>query len=175
MYPAQDFADGFYNSADLPDAISLIGVGSLAKSGTNYGNTTNGVILESGVWARYLAGVRTTKACLIDDDGNLTPGDNLVEDQFAATYTDGINTLTRLSLCLWKWDNSITGETIREKILYYAESELDLTNTFWLVDIDVDLDGLALITTYYKDGDQNQPDGTYIDYDGLAPNVSITP
>ena len=88
MYPASEFnIEGGYTEADLPNAITLLGVGSIAKSGSDYGNTTNGVILESGVWAVYLAGVRTTKACLIDDDGNLTPGDDVVEDQFSATYT----------------------------------------------------------------------------------------
>jgi hypothetical protein len=129
MYPAQALADGLYPAGDLPDAITLLGVGSLVKSGTNYGNATNGVILESGVWARYLSGVRTTKACLIDDDGNLTPGDDLVEDQFPNTllmatefiippgYTTLIDIenaltgygrvpaniiLTRVSLCVWE-------------------------------------------------------------------------
>ena len=95
-------------AADLPDAITLLGVGSLAKSGTDYGDTTNGVILETGVWARYIAGVRTTNACLIDDDGNLTPGDDVVEDQFADTYALYVEyfsetvTVTRVSLCRWE-------------------------------------------------------------------------
>jgi hypothetical protein len=84
MYPAQALADGLYPAGDLPDAITLLGVGSLAKSGTAYGNTTNGVILESGVWARYLSEVRATKPCLIN---NLTPGDDSVEDQFASSYS----------------------------------------------------------------------------------------
>ena len=95
-------------ASNLPEAITLIGVGSLAKSGTDYGNTTNGVILESGVWAVYIEGVRTTQDCLIDGS---------VEDQFASTYlihnfsftgycneyTDptGDILVTRESLCLW--------------------------------------------------------------------------
>jgi len=103
MYPADhDWGDG----SDLPAAITLLGVGSLSKSGTDYGDTTNGVILESGVWARYVGGVRTTRPCLIDGDGNLTPGNDKVEDQFAGTYT-GENGLgqsyvyTRVGECEW--------------------------------------------------------------------------
>jgi hypothetical protein len=87
MYGAGVGSDGLYTAADLPDAITLLGVGSLTKSGTAYGDTTNGVILESGVWARYLSGVRATKACLIDGNGNFTPGDDTVEDQFASSYS----------------------------------------------------------------------------------------
>jgi len=106
MYPATQAV-----SADLPDAITLLGVGSLSKSGTDYGDTTNGVILESGVWAKYIGGVRTTKACLIDGDGNLTPGNNSVEDQFEPVYlvTNDIFfppltcTVTRVSKCEWNY------------------------------------------------------------------------
>jgi hypothetical protein len=92
-------------SADLPAAITLPGVGSLSKSGTNYGNTTNGVILESGVWARYVGGVRSTQPCLIRGDGNLTLGNDAVEDQFEPTYNASYEnlqaTVTRVSLCVW--------------------------------------------------------------------------
>jgi hypothetical protein len=111
MYPAQALADGLYTAADLPDAITLLGVGSLAKSGTAYGNTTNGVILEGGVWARYLSGVRATKACLIDGNGNFTPGDDTVEDQFASSYSVDVGefsgfpgpiTVFRRTLCNWQ-------------------------------------------------------------------------
>jgi len=116
MYPSASAV-----AADLPDAITLLGVGSLSKSGTDYGNTTNGVILESGVWARYVEGVRSTKTCLIDDDGNLTPGDDAVEDQFEPQYMlQGPPTyefpspdpiypdpvpITRTSLCVWSGDS----------------------------------------------------------------------
>lgn len=95
-------------ATDLPSAITLRGVGSLSKSGTDYGNTTNGVILESGVYARYLGGVRSTSTCLFDGNGSVTPGNDLVEDQFNATYTFHDNyigdsyTLPRIGLCSWE-------------------------------------------------------------------------
>jgi len=119
MYSAQGLVDALFVAADLPDAITLLGVGSLSRSGTGYGNTTNGVIFETPLWAKYVGGVRTTQACLIDGDGNLTPGDNAVEDQFAASYQfqdptaigffDGQVrdyrdvTVTRVSLCYWTY------------------------------------------------------------------------
>ena len=113
MYPATQAV-----SADLPDAITLLGVGSLSKSGTDYGNTTNGVILESGVWAKYIGGVRTTQACLIDGDGNLTPGNNSVEDQFEPAYEVSNQyipnwpdnqpiVVTRYSKCQWAYTDPL--------------------------------------------------------------------
>jgi hypothetical protein len=77
MYPAQALADGFYSASDLPDAVTISGV-SYSRSGLGYGNTTNGVILEENVWARYTNGSRSSRACLIQGG---------VEDQFADTYT----------------------------------------------------------------------------------------
>jgi hypothetical protein len=118
MYPADTPA------GDLPDAITLNGT-SLSKSGTSYGDTTDGLIQESGVWARYVDGVRSTQTCLITGDGNYTPGNDAVEDTFADTYTLKIDgaiggfvqgscenfsrpddvVLIRTSLCVWRADN----------------------------------------------------------------------
>lgn len=116
MYSATALAAGDLVAADLPDAITLLGVGSLSRSGTGYGDTTDGVIFETPKWARYIGGTRTTQSCLITGDGNLTPGDNAIEDQFAATYQ--INLLEeeevlesvlvhRVSLC--RWENAWQG------------------------------------------------------------------
>lgn len=100
MYRAEDFGV-YYDAAGLPDAVTLSGFGSLSKSGSQYGNTTNGVILEDGKWAVYKGGVRTTQSCLIS--GN-------VADQFAAQYHiswdleffgSGSTVVTRESLCYW--------------------------------------------------------------------------
>lgn len=117
MYPAKPTPLGdLLIAEDLPDAITLLGVGSLSRSGTSYGDTTNGVIFETDTWAKYVGGVRTTQACLIGGDGNLTPGDNAVEDQFAATYiirlVDYDEVLEevlvhRVSLC--RWENEWSG------------------------------------------------------------------
>ena len=165
MYPAASAV-----AADLPDAITLLGVGSLAKSGTDYGDTNNGVILETGVWARYLAGVRSTSNCLILGDGNFTVGDNSVEDQFAASYTVNFNepyperglpatqTFVRESLCVWKSTSGYdygTG-TIYYDVLTYGSGFGPYGSTEWEV-FAVNM----LATWLIKTGAQNSPIGTY--------------
>jgi hypothetical protein len=167
MYAATSAA-----SADLPAAITLPGVGSLSKSGTNYGNTTNGVILESGVWARYVGGVRSTHPCLITGDGNLTPGDDTVEDQFADTYTvsaalaspepdirtdDHIRQVPRLSLCSW----SYSGEQETPGDFQFVLNVIfEPTLQKWVATYVLDLDNFGA-AYYIKDGPQNTPVGTY--------------
>jgi hypothetical protein len=100
MYPAQALADGEYSASDLPDAVTVDET-SFNRSGTSYGNTTNGVILEENVWAKYRNTMRSTRACLIQGG---------VEDQFADTYTLSWSafgsgsisaTVERESLCVW--------------------------------------------------------------------------
>jgi hypothetical protein len=101
MYPAQALVDGFYSAIDLPDAVTIDGV-SFNRSGTGYGNTTNGVLYEDGVWARYTNGERNERACLIQGG---------VVDQFADTYTitppfgnsyARPTAVSRISLCNWE-------------------------------------------------------------------------
>ena len=76
LYPAQCLADAIYTADDLPDNVTVNGA-SFPRSGTAYGNTTNGVIFEEDVWAKYTSGVRSSRPCLIQDG---------VEDQFADSY-----------------------------------------------------------------------------------------
>ena len=127
MYSATSLAAGDLVAADLPDAITLLGVGSLSRSGTGYGNTTNGVIFETDTWARYIGGVRTTQNCLITGDGNFTAGDDAVEDQFAASYSinyDGIDyTANRISLCVWLYSGpeDCAGLDPSETVVNYLE------------------------------------------------------
>jgi len=116
MYSATALAAGDLVAADLPDAITLLGVGSLSRSGTSYGDTTNGVIFETDTWAKYITTddvtVRTVFDCLIRGDGKFTVGDDAVEDQFEATYSVSVYnthddslidtfTVTRYFLCGW--------------------------------------------------------------------------
>jgi len=46
-----------------PESVEHYG-STIAGSGTSFGDTTNGVILEDGVWAIYRNGSRSTKSCL---------------------------------------------------------------------------------------------------------------
>jgi len=155
LYPATQAV-----AADLPDAITLLGVGSLSKSGTDYGDTTNGVILESGVWARYVGGVRTTRPCLIDGDGNLDAGDDLVEDQFEPAYELSnllipnwpLNqpiVVTRVSKCQWAYTDPLyyVGErftdgnyernlTIISAVLTWVYINDEFGPGYWFLDAD---------------------------------------
>jgi len=100
MYAAQSLVDGDYSENDLPDAVTVDGI-SFNRSGTGYGNTTNGVILEGNVWVKYRNGVRSERPCLIQGG---------VVDQFANSYTVAPNIgdsasptiVTRISLCVWR-------------------------------------------------------------------------
>jgi hypothetical protein len=75
-YPSAILSQGIYTVNDLPDAVTVDGV-SFARSGSSYGNTTNGVRLEGTTWAKYANGVRSTNPCLLK---------NGVVSQFADAY-----------------------------------------------------------------------------------------
>jgi hypothetical protein len=99
MYPSQELYDEYYSPNDLPDEIDVDGV-SYARAGTSYGDTTNGVLLEVNVWARYKNSVRLTQPCLIEKG---------VKDKFADTYTvtdaNGSSViLRRVGECTWLSD-----------------------------------------------------------------------
>jgi hypothetical protein len=68
------------DSANLPESINFYGT-TLSKSGTSYGDTTNGVFLEGEKWAVYRNGVRTEKDHLIS--GGIK---DLFLDQYTATW-----------------------------------------------------------------------------------------
>jgi hypothetical protein len=166
MYPADTPA------GDLPDAITLNGT-SLSKSGTSYGDTTDGLIQESGVWARYVDGVRSTQTCLITGDGNYTPGNDAVEDQFADTYavsatltsplgypygTDDHSRQTpRLSLCSWSYSGE---QEDPGNFTFILNVIFDPTLQKWVGTYVLDSNNFG--TAYFiKDGSQNTPVGTY--------------
>ena len=159
MYSASTLGSGAIVAADLPDAITLLGVGSLSRSGTGYGSTTNGVIFETNVWAIYRNGVRITRNCLIQGDGNLTPGDDRVEDQFAATYEvtivhsdlgTQVYTVTRTSLCRWEFGDP--DDAVYVKIEYSSAG-------IWSVVYD-NYD-FPVFTEEIKVGSRSSPVGSY--------------
>jgi hypothetical protein len=89
------------DSTNLPDSINFFGT-TLSKSGTSYGNTTNGVFLEGEKWAVYRNGVRTEKDHLIS--GGIK---DLFLDQYTATWPKSDETenytvtLVRFGNCIW--------------------------------------------------------------------------
>jgi hypothetical protein len=89
------------DSANLPDSINFFGT-TLSKSGTSYGDATNGVFLEGEKWAVYRNGVRTEKDHLIS--GGIK---DLFLDQYTATWPKHDKTgnytvtLIRFDSCTW--------------------------------------------------------------------------
>jgi hypothetical protein len=97
------YPNGVITQDKLPPTIVLDGVQySLGTLG--YGDTTNGVFLESGVWAVYKSGNRSTRRCLFS---NIATD---IEDEFPATLTATYSyfgltvtaSLTRTSVCLYE-------------------------------------------------------------------------
>jgi hypothetical protein len=80
---------------NLPASIDFYGT-TLTKSGTGYGDTTNGVILEGEKWAVYIDGVRTERDYLISGG---------IVDFFGDTYTVEWDTysvtVTRATCGVW--------------------------------------------------------------------------
>jgi hypothetical protein len=110
MYPA-DLLGSTYGADDLPDAVTVNWtdrfVGSMSKSGSGYAGGGATLQVVNGIWRLSDSnGTRNVGRCLIRGDGNLTQGDDLVEDQFEDTYTltsiYGSIVVTRVSLCRWE-------------------------------------------------------------------------
>lgn len=95
MDPEAGYIQWTADSANLPDAINFYGT-TLSKSGTSYGDTTNGVILEGEKWAVYRNGSRTEKDYLIS--GGI---DDFFADQYTVTWPNYSTVVTRASECTW--------------------------------------------------------------------------
>ena len=102
LYPAQFLADATYTADDLPDDVT-VNETSFPKSGTAYGNTTNGVIFEEDVWVKYTSGVRSSQPCLIQGGVEDQFADSyLVEMQMFYDYVRGNCIVTRTGLGIWE-------------------------------------------------------------------------
>jgi hypothetical protein len=112
------YPNGAISQDKLPPTIVLDGV-TYSVGTLGYGDTTNGVFLESGVWAVYKSGVRTTRRCLIS---NIATD---LEDEFPDTVTVSYSnfgltvttSLTRLSLCYYEGTFTFDG-TDYDVLLY---------------------------------------------------------
>jgi hypothetical protein len=116
MYRSDVLGD-IYSEDDLPDAVTVYWAdqftGSLGKNGSTYESGPVSLFISNGTWrlkdtSADPEAILTVGKCLIVGDGNLTAGNDLVEDQFADTY--GIATIsgdyyaptvTRTGLCTW--------------------------------------------------------------------------
>lgn len=97
------YPNGAVTQDKLPPTIVLDGV-TYSVGTLGYGDTTDGVFLESGVWAVYKSGVRTTRRCLVSNIA--TDIEDEFPDTLTATYSYfGLTvtaSLTRTSLCLYE-------------------------------------------------------------------------
>lgn len=185
MYPADQLGADFTND-DLPDNLTVNG-SSLSRAGSAYGNITNGVIFESGVWALYTDGNRSTSNCLILGDGNFTVGDNSVEDQFADTYTiiDSIGAfpVERISLCVWRspeyeWCDDVGfgvgGDLYRGYLIYGLFPQGDSLTPTWSVVGNILGEECNINDLGEKEGLLNTPVGSYNSIGGGPGGMSVT-
>ena len=101
------YPNGAISQDKLPPTIVLDGV-TYSVGTLGYGDTTNGVFLESGVWAVYKSGVRTTRRCLVsniatDIEDEFPDTLSLTYSAFGFTVTAS---LTRTSLCTYEGTDS---------------------------------------------------------------------
>ena len=172
MYPAESLDAGGnigYSASDLPDAVTVDGV-SFDRIGTSYGDTTNGVIFENGIWAKYSNGVRFERLCLIQGG---------VVDQFADCYkyirgSGETLSMNRSSLCSW---NAVDSRGFPVRLIFdsFLDDDGNPTSEFtrfgWFLQVNSypfpepeppeDVSG-------YKVGAKNSPVGQYADFSSFV-------
>jgi hypothetical protein len=164
IYSARALANSLYDSHDLPDSISVNGT-SFERSGTSYGNTTNGVILEGSVWAKYNNGLRTTNECLfrnniVDEFANsflltVDYGDDFITEQILNRVENPQNPLEILWFAdgvpgLPETEAKISYLACNDDAEFYDESEWYAWYLFYGTNDPV-----------RKSGNQNSPIGSY--------------
>jgi hypothetical protein len=166
MYPADELGN-LYGADDLPDAVTVNWTnrftGSMSKSGSGYEGEGATLQIVNGIWQLSDSdGTRNVGRCLIRGDGNLTQGDDLVEDQFAdelnytlSGYTTYSGVFTRTSLCQWEDLETINdwfgfGSEFAGNFLNYSQAQ----NRF--------LATANVAEGYPKQDPSNTPLGTYV-------------
>jgi hypothetical protein len=151
------------DSANLPDSINFFGT-TLSKSGTSYGDTSNGVFLEGEKWAVYRNGVRTEKDHLIS--GGIK---DLFLDQYTATWpkfdeTENYTvTMVRFDNCTWNAPFIADGCPVGSS----GGARLEISDQGWSFSVIV-LTSPNVSCYAYGDGKypgypQNDPTGTWIE------------
>jgi hypothetical protein len=182
MYPANQLGAG-YAQDDLPSAVTIKWdgrfTGVLNKSGSGYADSGVTLQVVGGLWRlEDSEGTRSVGACLITGDGNYTPNNDLVEDQFADTYTvNHISTDTpivmqRQSLCLWSGESP---EGVAAYLVYGGDT---LTSDYWGFGTPYKWSVLHANVGGFigeggllpKGGNQNSPVGEYF---GTGPNTGL--
>jgi hypothetical protein len=148
MYPAQALVNGAYAASNLPSAVTISGT-SYSRFGTGYGDTTNGILLEGSVWAKYANGTRSEQPCLIQSG---------VFDQFLdsyeLTYFGTTVLLNRISLCTWYYiEFDEFGVIVEWRLLFNGENGTLFEESF----------GPNVEAFLQFQENTNSPSGTYFD------------
>jgi hypothetical protein len=180
VYPA--------NCGRGPESVLFYG-SILSGDGTTFGDTTNGVILESGVWAVYRNGVRTTRACLgmaTDANGGPNPlsplnvGANLATSYELEVVVNGTAYYRTLSFigvvgagynsealpqiegqCLWSGDG--IGQIFDEGLTLL----FDPSTCRWVI-------SNAPLNVVYAYREEDSPMGSYVDNEGPVDGWTIS-
>ena len=157
------YPNGAITQDKLPPTIVLDGV-TYSVGTLGYGDTTNGVFLESGVWAVYKSGSRTTRRCLIsniaaDIEDEFPDTLSLTYSAFGYTVTAS---LTRTSLCLYEGiDSEDCPISVSQN---FSAPIFAAQGNNWVVEGGAVLysDGIhSCGTTFSTTLDRNMPTGTY--------------
>ena len=182
MYPAQALIDGEYGIDDLPDTI-IVWIEStiLNKAAEAFPSPSIGDLLvyyegsylidgesyliEVGLFdGRWRTWDERFFEELYDNDCLITSlilEDELIQDEFADTYTVTINppddnagtyTVTRRSICVWSTQVEESGEPAGLKLSYIDAVIGGGFAYTWQIELD---------TSYIKDGFANTPTGDY--------------
>ena len=150
--PEAGFIQWTADSANLPASIDFYGT-TLTKSGTSYGNTTNGVILEGEKWAVYIDSVRTERDYLIS--GGIT---DFFGDDYTVEWDTYTVAVTRSSCATW-------GGTFVADGCYSGGVILTLADEGWSVQALSLAEGGGPCYGYggtkYPDTAENTPTGLY--------------
>jgi hypothetical protein len=157
------YPNGAISQDKLPPTIVLDGV-TYSLGTLGYGDTTNGVFLESGEWAVYKSTNRTTRRCLISNIA--TDIEDEFPDTLSLTYTAVGYTvtasLTRTSLCSYEGTDS-EGCTVIISQNFTAPIYAAQGNN-WVVEGGAFLysDGIhSCASTFSTNLNRNTPTGTY--------------
>jgi hypothetical protein len=177
------YPNGAISQDKLPPTIILDGV-TYSVGTLGYGDTTNGVFLESGVWAVYKSGVRTTRRCLVSNIA--TDIEDEFPDTLTVTYTYSTITvtssLTRVSLCSYQGIFTFDGFDYDVQVFQNGGGLLLQEGNTWTVRGPIILvtPGLDDVLQGYNSTTSinNQPVGSYqgelADDDGVMTTLTIT-
>jgi hypothetical protein len=146
------------DSANLPDSINFFGT-TLSKSGTSYGEATNGVFLEGEKWAVYRNGARTEKDHLIS--GGIK---DLFLDQYTATWPKFDET-ENYTVTMVRFDDCTWGAPFIADGCGAGGAKLEITDLGWSFSVLSLTSGGGPCYTFgdgkYPDYPQNDPTGTW--------------